>query len=704
MLSKGAFVLALAVLAAVITAQGPPRELFCATASELGLAGESSALMFSVFEKGSWRPAAAYIEPENVTFILVPLLTRSDTDLTKAAVPGRLTPPLLKNETVVCFEAAPGRPAAPPPAPGVLIAVERKGEKYHVFVARASDVDNPANFTIPLPGRPAGQRPDKVEIGRPAAGRGAGRESQPEATVQQTQTLSYWAAFKLHKLTSTSLAPGACLSTEFDVPEGTQQAAVVLTGGTTPGTYQYTIINAFNPSNRWSDTVTVLPGSLQTVVKWLPPGRAQYSVTICNRNSGTAAVYASALVYVTNQQYFRNDVIRTPRLYIYTALPQYCNTYGICPVNTHVIQNSYFVIPGFYVDSASQIFVDIYIKVPRQSATLDTVYVKWGDVPIGSLTGYNSGDFRIFHGTITVPTSLLVFLLPTYGLGGSIVIGPFTIYANSPYEVEVKMAVRKPQELAPAGDATVYNTWIRRFRESLLVLDKRAFIADLDFVKASGTGHFVISTRPIIDIDTSPWAKYTYVSFYVRFYDGSMNPIAVAGGAASSVSTTSWWGSVLRQIGIASVVLQLYELIKGTIDALKGVATGFPVIGYVTFAMDALVNAAEASVSVERVDLYTLKITLWTGGYDRVPLVARIYLAEARVPQYVAVTRVEYWTGPLEPWVTVYWVDRPVLPYTSYADVSGAGGVTYFPYRTLTCGVQESQGYPIDRCDRAYYR
>ncbi|MEM0464851.1 MAG: hypothetical protein QXE89_12375, partial [Pyrobaculum sp.] len=139
MLSKGAFVLALAVLAAVITAQGPPRELFCATASELGLAGESSALMFSVFEKGSWRPAAAYIEPENVTFILVPLLTRSDTDLTKAAVPGRLTPPLLKNETVVCFEAAPGRPAAPPPAPGVLIAVERKGEKYHVFVARASD-------------------------------------------------------------------------------------------------------------------------------------------------------------------------------------------------------------------------------------------------------------------------------------------------------------------------------------------------------------------------------------------------------------------------------------------------------------------------------------------------------------------------------------------------------------------------------------
>ncbi|MEM1572324.1 MAG: hypothetical protein QXN64_09375, partial [Pyrobaculum sp.] len=78
----------LATLAIVVLGQGPPRELFCASAGELGLAGEGPGLMFAVFERGAWRPAQAYIEPENVTFLLVPLLTRNDTDISKAAVPG----------------------------------------------------------------------------------------------------------------------------------------------------------------------------------------------------------------------------------------------------------------------------------------------------------------------------------------------------------------------------------------------------------------------------------------------------------------------------------------------------------------------------------------------------------------------------------------------------------------------------------------
>ncbi len=698
--------LPLLALALLVAAQGPPRELFCTTAGELGLAGEHPALMFAVFEKGSWRPAAAYIEPENVTFVIVPAVTRNDTDPAKAVTRGSLPPPVLRNDTVVCFETAPGRPAVPPPAPGLLIAVQKGKAEYHVFVARAVDVDNPANFTIAWPGRPEGRRPDKVEkIDRRPPAR---ERPQPQAEVQQVSTLSYWAAFKLYRLTTQALSPGSCLSTAFDVPDGTNQAAVVLTGGTTPGTYSYQIYNNWNPASRWSGAVTVASGSPQTVVAWLPSGRAQYTVQICNKNSQTATVYASALVSVANSQYFRNDVIRTPRLGIYFTSMYYCETFGICPVNTHVINpaKGYFVVPGFYVDAASYVFIDVYVEALKESAVSNTVYVYWGGLYIGSIPGYDSGNSKIYRGTITVPSNLFMYIVPTYGLGGALSIGPFIFYLNTPYELEVKMAVRRPQELAPAGDGRVYNTVVRRFRESFLFLDERSFIADLDYVQgAGGTGHFVVTTKPVTDIGTSPWAKYAYVSFYVRFFDSNMNPIKITYWSSTPVNTTSWWGTVLSQIPIVSVVLQIYDLIKSTVDGLKKASAGFPVIGYVTFAMDAIVSAAQASITVERYDPYTLKITLYTGWYDKDPLVAKAGVDLLGYPSYVAVTRVDYLpVKPYASWVTVFSVDRPVLPYTSMGAWGGGGSVVYFPYRTLTCGVQESVGYTVDVCNSAYYR
>jgi len=699
-------VLPLLVLALLVVAQGPPKELFCATAGELGLAGEHPALLFAVFERGSWRPAVAFIEPENVTLVMVPAATKNQT--ADAVRYGSLPPPVLRNDTVVCFEAAPGRPVAPPPAPGLLIAVQKGKAEYHVFVARAVDVENPVNFTIAWPGRPEGRRPDKVEkIDRRPPARGGGR-LQPQVEAQQASTLSYWAAFKLYRLTTQSLPPGGCVSTQFDVPDGTSQAAVVLTGGTTPGTYFYLIYSNNNPSIRRSGTVTVTPGSLQTVVAWLPSGRAWYTVQICNLGSQTATVYASALVSVTNSQYFRNDVIRAPRLGILFVDPRYCEIYGICPVNTRVldIRRGYFVVPGFYVDAASYIFIDVYVKVPKASAISDRAYVYWGGLYIGSIPGYDSGNSKIYQGTITVPSDLLMYILPTYGLGGTLSIGPLIFYLNAGYELEVKMAVRRPQELAPAGDGRVYNTVVRRFRESFLFLDKRSFIADIDYVQAGGgTGHFVVTTKPVTDIGTSPWAKYAYVSFYVRFFDSNMNPIEILGAGATPVNTTSWWGTVLSQIPIVSVALQIYDLIKSTVDGLKKASVGFPVIGYVTFAIDAIVSAAQASITVVRYDPYTLKITLYTGWYDTDPLVAKTYLDLAGYPSYVAVTRVDYL--PVEPyasWVTVFSVDRPVLPYTSMGARGGGGSVVYFPYRTLTCGAQESVGYDTSRCNPAYYR
>ncbi|MEM4422770.1 hypothetical protein [Pyrobaculum sp.] len=690
----------LATLAIVVLGQGPPRELFCASAGELGLAGEGPGLMFAVFERGAWRPAQAYIEPENVTFLLVPLLTKNGTDVSKAAAPGKLPPPVLRNETVVCFEAAPGRPAVSPPAPGLLIVAEKGGAKYHVFVARAEDVENPANFTLALPNKAEGRKPDKVELVDKRPPRG-GKKGQPEADAQSVSSLSYWAAFKLYK-TSTQLAAGQCASTAFDVPDGTSQVAVVLTGGTTPGAYQYTIYNTFNPSQRWSGTVYVLQGSPQTVAAWLSSGRAQYYVQICNVNSQTAAVYTSVLLKAQNQQYFRNDVIRTPRLYIYTYLPTYCNNYGLCPSNTHVIyQNSYFAIPGFYVDAASYIFLNIYVKVPKAAAPSGPVVVYWGGIPVATLYGYDSGNSKIYSGEVVVPESYLMHLLPTYGQGGVISIGPFTIYANAAYEVEVKAAVRRPQELAPAGDSRVYKTLVRRFRESFLFLDKRAFIADLDYAQSSSPGYFVISTKPFKDIGTS---AYSYVRFYVKFYDKNMNPAYVSGGEASSVYTSSWWGDLLGKIPIISLILQIYDLIKSSIDALKKAVASFPIIGYVTLAMDAYVQAAQASVTVEKVDYNTLRITLYTGWYND-PLTARIYFAIVGDLYYVAVTGVEYFVPePYFPWITVFSVDRPVLPYTSYGYAEYTTVTTYFPYRTLTCGVQEAGDFHPELCDPAYYR
>lgn len=329
-------ILPLMALVMLVVAQGLPRELLCATAGELGLAGENPNVMFTVFEKGSWRPAAAYIEPENVTFVLVPAVTRNNTDPAKAIMRGALPPPVLRNDTVVCFEAAPGKPAVAPPAPGLLIAVDRRGAVYHIYVPRAEDVDNPANYTIAQPGRPNGKKPDKIELvdRRPTA-RGP-RKPQPEAEIQHVSTSSYWAAFKLYKLTTQSLQSGYCVSTVFDVPDGTSQAAVVLTGGITPApTAMKLYRNGFRCPIA-SGSVSVPSGSTQTLVTWLPSGKATYTVYICNGNSQTAAVYASALVSVSNSQYYRNDVIRTPRLGIYftdVLLPDIWNMPGECTLS-----------------------------------------------------------------------------------------------------------------------------------------------------------------------------------------------------------------------------------------------------------------------------------------------------------------------------------------------------------------------------------
>nr|WP_287069503.1 hypothetical protein [Pyrobaculum sp.] len=716
MLPRSLLVMALAAWAVLLTAQGPPGELFCASAGELGLAGEPSTLMFSVFERGSWRPAAAYIEPENVTFLLVPLLTRNDTDISKAAVPGRLPPPVLRNETVVCFEAAPGRPAVDPPAPGLLIVAEKRVAKYHVFVARAEDVENPANFTLALPNKAEGKRPDKVELADQRPPRGGKKKQQPEAEVQSVNSLSYWAAFKLYKLTSASLAPGACLSTTFDVPEGTRQAAVVLTGGTTPGTYQYTITNTLSPSNRWSGTVTVPQGSPQTAVQWLPSGRAQYSVTICNKNSGTASVQASALVYATNSQYYRNDVYVTPDL----VIPLWtCNYIGCAPTrNWHLVNNAYLATPGFYVDAAASILLEIYLRAHKSSLTSDTVNVYWGPLYLGSLTGSpdpSDSNYLEFRGTLSVAQSLYWYMLPTYGIGGVISIGPLKITSTTPSAtLRVHVSVLRPVDLAAADDG-LYNYLTNRFKAHALVLTERSFVAELTAQRNGASTIVTVVTRPL-DLPVDPKSAYTTVRFYVKILDSSLQPVRILESPAEGPLYTQGVSStVLESLPFVSALLSLYDLAKSTIDALKRNVASFPVIGFITIALDAFVTTASASYKVWLVDDYTLGVAIYTGWYND-PLTMSKGIAidyGPSPPTYIYVSRIEAY-------VRAMGVDYPGLSMGLYYPLLSVNGISTatavgtiripssnaavsFPYRTLTCGAQESS-VRGNMCINDYFR
>jgi len=683
-------VLFVMLTAALLYAQEPPREVFCASAGELGLAGESPVLMVTVFERGSWRPAAAYVEPENVTFLLVPALTRNDTDLSRAVARAALPPPVLRNDTVVCFEAAPGTPSAEPPAPGVSIAVEKGKAKYHVFVARAADVENLAYFNLAWPGRGEGKRPDRVErVDRRKPPRA---EKPPEAKIEQVSPLAYWAAFKLYRITTRSLPPGGCVETYFDVPEGTGDASVVLTGGTTPGVYSY-VITYVGTGFTKTGSVTVYQGSPQTVVTWLGAGRATYKVRICNQNSQVAAVYASALVRVANSQYFRNDVIRTTRTYI----PLYiCNPTGCVPLNEWLKTGSnYLAVPGFYVDAASGIVISVYLRVPKR-ATSGTLYVYWGGLYIGSIVGQadpRDSNYVIFSASLTVPQVLYPYLLPTYGLGGAISLGPLNDVGGS--ELFINVGVRRPMELSPAGDG-LYRYPTKIFKESLLVVNTRAFIADLEAVGGFGIA-MVISTKPFESVGQS---SYTTIRMTVKALDSGLNPVPAAAGTTGVVVTSgsSW---MLETLPWLSLVLSIYDLAKSTIDALKGVVQTFPAIGYVTLLLDRAVQAAAASVKVTSSG-NAITVELYTGWYND-PLAANVTVIFPHPPTYVFVSRLEYST-PFMPNTVVYSADGAALPFTTIGSLPQAGQTTYFPYRTLTCGAQEYAIPSGFKCVNEYFR
>ncbi|MEZ0319434.1 MAG: hypothetical protein ABWK05_05515 [Pyrobaculum sp.] len=706
---RGATVgLALALALAAYTLAQPP-QMFCATAGELGLAGEPPDLAFSVFERGSWRPALAYVEPENVTFLLVPALVGNKTDLEKikrGVLPGQLPPPVLKNSTKICFEAGRGVPQAKPPAHGRLVVVEKKGAKYHVFVTRVVNA-TPANFSIPVGARADGEKPDSIEArGELPRGQKAPREGQ--ATIQQTVVQSYWASFKLYKAYNKDVAPGGCVYFNFDTPAETSNTAVVLLGGTTPGTYSYYVEKRQgSQTQRFSGNVVVYSGLPQTIVVWMGGGRATYLGRICNQNSNTAKIYTAALLQVSNQlQYLRVDTVKM------RETPIILDWQGYEPVyyNNHLLQNSYIAIPGFYADAASTIIVDVYLRVPKDRAST-TLYVYWGALYLGSITGAadpSDSRYLVFNTRLSVPSNLFMALLPTNGLGGVISIGPVDArFPGFRANVRVQAYVQRPTELAPAGDGSYFTNLTKRLKETIIHFEEcpfsvRAYMNNLEFLTHVRDLHLVVNINPFNFGTWNGKSSYATIRYYLKAYDSGLRELSIQQqGGTGEVYTkgSAWWLEWLKAI---SVVVSMGDLVKSTIDALKGATAGFPIIGYVTLALDSYVSNAQASLKFW-VEGNSLVVEFYTGFYDD-PLVGSLSIRLPSEAAYLAVTKAEVMSCIITYYYTLYQVNGPVWPTTTigYASVP-ASLASQFPFRTLTCGAQEMSSSP-NTCVNENYR
>jgi hypothetical protein len=234
-------------------------------------------------------------------------------------------------------------------------------------------------------------------------------------------------------------------------------------------------------------------------------------------------------------------------------------------------------------------------------------------------------------------------------------------------------------------------------KESLVVTNRKAFVADLDIIPGSGR-LLVISTKPFDKIGTS---SFTTIRFSVKMRDANLQPLYVVAGTSGIVATSgsSW---LLESLPILSQVISIYDLIKSTIDALKKAAQSFPIIGYITMGLDTFVDIASASIRVSNAG-DTVTVELYTGWYNS-PLVANATVFISQDPTYVFVSRVEYIVHDYRWSETIYSVDGPVLPYTSFGATPQGGSNSYFPYRTLTCGAQESRVLHPLRCIKGMFR
>lgn len=714
MLRTWAFALVIAVLAMASGQPGAGEKpaMFCLTAGELGLTGSPPDLMASVFERGRWRPAQIYVEPEEVLFVPAPLLNGTTADaVAKVAEKGFLPPPRLRNNTKICVEAAPGAPGRKPPGGGVLYMLrDERGGVYHIFIASPRDVEDYINFSMAVAAVASAPKARVVEARRYEHGR-------PEVSplfsypLNQPVSMNYLAAFKSRYMNYTYLGPRSCTSAVIDLPAETYQ--LILTFNT-PGVYSYTIYR----NGVYVTSGGVAVGSSEVLVPIAgTSGRATYRIVICNQDVVSATLDVTFLVDVRGQANIpRVDVVSTPRtgIRIEQGNPQIAST-----------TPAYIYLPGYALEAVETrygAYVLVEARLHKRAAPSGVLYVYWGGLYVGSLTGTLQPDgYYYFRGTLPLSEGLVARLLPTFGRGGSIMLGPVDLGSLTSGQVAVDVLIHRPLDLAPAGDALYYWWAIPRFK---YVFNMHA----IEYVQALVGGFYrgasyrveltlQTAQRPVLVVTSVGRYNWEHVvdldrdfeyKFFISMVDGNGNALSyVTSPACTDFYKKGPSGILAELIRYISTALSWSDLVKQTIDWLKRVATGVPVVGYVTLLLEDQVErigggcGAEASGNVAILSVRP--------GHN-VPSSA-VFMLSAPSNVVFYVSRAEVWDhSGISPFLRqrADLGSTPIvgIPYGPPGQPRGTEAYfsdsnVIFPYRTLTCGFQH--GAPIGISDPSIF-
>ncbi len=706
------------ILAAVVLAAGnadsnrPGGAMFCVNASDLGLASSPPDLVASVFEKGRWRPAEIYVEPEEVIFVAAPFLNNTKIEaVQKIAERGVLPPASLKNHTKICLEAARGTPQKKPPGGGTLYKLQdEKGAIHHVFISRPQEVEDHINFTMAIPAKATAPRARVVEFKRYSYMR---PETYPMFyhPLNKPVSMNYLAVFKSRYFNYTRLSPYGCTSAVIDLPAETYQLILAFN---TPGAYSYTIYRNGILIDRGGVAVGV-EGRLVPVSS--SSGRATYRVQICNQDRISTVLDISFLVDVRGQMnYPRVDVVSTPRTGISLRSNQ--------PLSTTSRSLYYVYLPGYAIDAVETNFgayVLVEARLPQKAVILGTLYIYWGGVYIGSLTGSLQPDgYYYFRGSLRLTPSHLQQLLPTLGRGGSIMLGPIDLSNayNSAGYVAVDVLVHRPIDLAPANDSLYYYWLTPRFRYvfnyhaiEYVHLLTDGFYRGMSYRVEVATGSYQGNKRVAISVGRYDWGGKVLTSRYddrFKFYikaangDGSPANILVFNSNCNYHQPSS--GGVLAElIMYISTALSLSDLIKSTIDALKGTVSGLPIVGYIVILLEtAVAQVSGVRCLLEQVNTNTVSVMI--RPYGAVPGAAG-FSYETIDNAVLYISKVEVWRYSITPamMLSVDLGSQPIVAtqYGPPAQPRGTitwpmTGISYFPYRTLACDFQHPAGIPSD--------
>jgi len=682
----------------------------CATAGELGIAGRSPLLQFMVWD-GGWKPVEAYVEGVDALFVPAPLARGNEATISRVAQRGVLPPGVLGNETLICFKPGSGISEWPRDTPrGLLVAYKAGGVDGHVLIVDVADVDGPAQ---PLVAAMLPNNFTKVQVVERRWVEGpAGRAVELAQVGALPSPISYAASFSLRSFFGAQLSPGELRCSYFDVPSETSYVAVYFKPGTDPGTYYYEVKR--NGALASSGVVSYSGGPFGTAL-WASEtgGRATYLLCIQNKDDATRSVSAAVYLYVRNQvNIVRDDAYYTNVIDVDMSTSQW---------RSHRTYNTYLYFPG-YVDIDAASVIQIYVSalfnqeaVRRDSQGRYYINVYWGQLYMGTLYGISTASGVKFEEVLTVPTSLYWIITNTRGYNGTILIGPFN-YPTYPVKgsARVDVFVERPVELANASSAVLIHYATVRLRADASYHDVMpwssgfkgvSFKTRVEFVFSGSAGHkLVVSVNPYKWNNVENDIRYRTITITVKGYDQYGNPVKFNAGGQFDLNAQSSTGQLARLIEWASIILQGLDLGKAVVDYLAKAPSSFPIVSFITIALDAYVNAIQEKGTVQiSPDGTIMKIGVYIGGVNG-PIFGVIPLSVSTSGMYTLKVDSIMFDGYVE-----------VVQGSRFAAAGSAYSprvlIYDFPFRTLTCGFQEAGLYsgsiPVARltvCNVEKYR